>query len=130
MELGFNLRSLGKVRASAAFYATILLKKLSKDGKKVVQKWLKELGADIVKNLGQELSGAEIEELIAKHGVLVVKWLGQELAGNAVKDILNRLAPDALKGIQDISGSAVTENGSSGIRVENGRHTPKSNTRE
>ena len=85
-----------------------LPKKLSKElGDQVVQKLVKELGVDIVKNLGQELPGAEIEELIAKHGILVVKWLGQELAGNAVKDILNRLAPDALNGMQDISGSKV-----------------------
>jgi hypothetical protein len=68
-----------------------------------------DLGADVVKNLAKDLTGKEIQDLLAEHGVDVIKWLGKDLTGNAVKDVLARLTPDALNALKDISGKEVKE---------------------
>ena len=78
---------------------------------KVAARW-KELsdllGPEAFKNLtaesgGRSLTLAEIEKLIADHGMSNVKWAAANLSGPEAEALLNDLRPDALKDVSEIN---------------------------
>jgi hypothetical protein len=63
---------------------------------------IKEL--PVLRNLAENLTGRQINDLISQHDLDTVRWAGRELHGNEARTLLTRLDKATITGIRDVSG--------------------------
>ena len=63
----------------------------------------------VVENLSKGLNGAEIDQLLAKHGGDLVQWAGTDLQGTAARQLLTEVDAAALNGLRDVSAKQAFE---------------------